>query len=69
MHLHHELQRALADTKIDGTTPGPPFPARPDEHLHEQRAPAASWRALLHLPHRPNRQDGRASRTLGARQH
>jgi hypothetical protein len=67
MHLHHELQRALADTKIDGTTP--PFAAGLDEHQHAERTLAANWRVLLHLPPRTTRQDGRASRTLRAGQH
>ncbi len=62
MHLHHELQRALADTKISATTP--PLPTRPEA---QPPAPTISKRVLLLLSHRPARRDGRATRTLGAR--
>jgi hypothetical protein len=62
MHLHHELQRALADTKISATTP--PLPTQPNEQPY---APSISRRVLLLLPHPARR--GRATRTLGARQH
>jgi len=64
MHLHHELQRALADTKISATTPPPP--TQPEEQPH---ARTISRRVLLRLPHRPARRDRRATRTLGAKQH
>jgi hypothetical protein len=62
MHLHHELQRALADTKVSATTP--PLPTQPNE---QPLALTTSRRLLLLLPHRPARRD-RATRTLRAGQ-
>jgi hypothetical protein len=59
MHLHHELQRALAATKVDAGSP--PVLTPPDE---QTGAPKTGRRALHLLPHRPAR---RAMRTLGAR--
>jgi hypothetical protein len=62
MHLHHELQRALADTKVSATTS--PVPTQPNE---QPLALTISRRVLLLLPHRPARRD-RGTRTLGAGQ-
>jgi hypothetical protein len=61
MHLHHELQRALADTKVSATTP--PLSTQPEER---PRALTISRRVLLL---RPARRDRRATRTLGAGRH
>jgi hypothetical protein len=64
MHLHHELQRALADTKVGASSS--PVLTQP----HEQTvAPKVSRRVLRLLPHRPAPRDGRATPTLGTRQH
>ena len=64
MHLHHELQRALAETKVGASSP--PILTQPQE---ETDAPKIGRRVLHLLPHRPARRDGRATRALGARQH
>ena len=66
MHLHHELRRALADTKIDGTTTIRRRPAAP-----EMRArPEQTNRGIRVLfGHRRARRGGRSTGTLGAGQH
>ena len=60
MHLHHELQRALADTKIGATTA--PLPARSEKQPDAERAPVVTRRVpLLRLSRRERRPTG----TLG----
>lgn len=54
MHLHHELQRALADAKIDQTSPTPHLPAPPENRPHREQAAAStrSVRPARSLTHR-----------------
>lgn len=68
MHLHHELQRALADTKFDAA--GMPRPeARTDNQTHRSDAAADARSFRLAFWHRRGARDHRTTGTLRAGQH
>ena len=63
MHLHHELQRALADTKIGASAAT--LPAGAEEELPPKNAPAVNRHIRFLLGHpRRRRQAWATSRRL-----
>jgi hypothetical protein len=67
MHLHHELQRALANTKFDRSAPSPT--ARADEQPHRERSAAGTRGVRFLFGHRDARHGARTAGTLRTGQH
>jgi hypothetical protein len=65
MHLHHELQRALADTKIGVTTATPRLAKPPETPPRPEGANKGTRSIRMLFGHRPAGRRGRTTGTVG----